>query len=338
MHVLMVTYPVPGPADASTMAPIARQIESLRAIGVVVDVLEVTGIPKLKYLQTLPALWARVRRVDLVHAHYGYYGWLARMQFRKPVVISFMGSDLLGALDAKGRQKPLSKATVEINRRVARMVDAVIVKSDEMAEVVAPAPAYVVPNGVDLQVFFPMARDEAREKMGWSSDKRRVLFAGSPDNARKGFPLAHDAVTAAAESLGETLELVPLTGITHDQVPLYMNACDVMIMTSLHEGSPNVVKEAMACNLPVVSVPVGDVPELLDGIEGCTICPRDAQALATALAGALSCGGQRTRGRSVLKEKGLDLENVARRVAQIYAEVLTQHDSQAAKEHRGVSS
>jgi glycosyltransferase involved in cell wall biosynthesis len=304
------------------MAPVARQIESLRAIGVQVDVLEVKGISKLKYLHAVAPQYVLARSADLIHAHYGYCGWLARMQLSKPVVVSFMGSDLLGTLDAEGRPKTFSRLVVQVDRWLARVVDAVIVKSVEMAQVVAPAKAHVVPNGVDLRAFRPMDRREARERLGWSASKRYVLFPGSPNIPRKGFHLAKDAVRIASKQLGEALELIPLTVIAHDQVPLHMNACEVMVMTSFHEGSPNAVKEAMACNLPVVSVPVGDVPELLEGLEGYTVCPRDAEALAEALVTILSAGSQRINGREALKQKGLDLESVARRLIEIYADVL----------------
>jgi glycosyltransferase involved in cell wall biosynthesis len=106
-------------------------------------------------------------------------------------------------------------------------------------------------------------------------------------------------------------------------VLLYMNACDVLLMTSFSEGSPNVVKEAMACNLPVVSVLVGDVPELLAGIKGCVMCPREAEALGAALVQVLR-DGQRSAGRLALQRKGLDQESVARKIMTVYAEVLTQ--------------
>lgn len=328
MRILAVTTRLPTPTQPNRMAPVARQIESLRAIGVQVDVLELTGISKLKYLRAVPPLYVRARSADLIHAHFGYCGWLARMQLSKPVVVSFMGEDLLGTPDAEGRPTAFSRLVVQVDRCLARVVDAVIVKSAEMAQVVAPARAHVVPNGVDLRVFRPMDRHEARERLGWSESKRYVLFPSSPNIPRKGFHLAKDAVRMASQRLGEALELTALTGIAHDQVPLHMNACEVMVMTSVHEGSPNAVKEAMACNLPVVSVPVGDVPELLGGLGGYTVCPRDAHALAEALVSTLSAGSQQVNGREALKQKRLDLESVARRLSQIYADVLARQESQ----------
>jgi glycosyltransferase involved in cell wall biosynthesis len=326
VRILMVTHQLPAPAQPNTMAPVARQIDSLRAIGVQVDVLEIKGIPKLKYLQALPSLWALARSVDLIHAHYGYCGWLARLQFSKPMVVSFMGDDLLGTPDAKGHLEPLSRLVVQVDRWLARVVDAVIVKSAEMARVVEPVQAHVLPNGVDLQLFRPMDLHEARALLGWPEGKRYILFPGRPDIPRKGFPLAQAVVIHASKQICEPLALVPLERVAPNQVPLYMNACDAMVMTSFIEGSPNAVKEAMACNLPIVSVPVGDVPELLDGLEGHAICPRDAEALAEAMVSMLA-NRQRVDGRAVLKRKGLDLEGVARQLVRIYTDVLTQQKS-----------
>jgi glycosyltransferase involved in cell wall biosynthesis len=121
--------------------------------------------------------------------------------------------------------------------------------------------------------------------------------------------------------MGEPLELVPLWGVAPDRVALFMNACDVMVLTSYVEGSPNVVKEAMACNLPIVSVPVGDVPERLAGVAGCVIYPRDPAALGDALLHVLR-DGRRTTGRCVLQAMGLGQDMVARKILAIYEDVL----------------
>lgn len=283
MRILIVTIPLPTATRPNTMTPLVYQIESLRALGIQVDVLEIIGVSKLKYLQYLPTLYQRMAHADLIHAHYGYCGWLARAQFSKPVVVSFMGSDILGSPNAQGKIRPFSKLVVRLDRWLAGMVDAVIVKSAEMAEVVKPVKSYIVPNGVDLQAYSPMDRSQAKAKLGWAEDKRYILFAGNPDDSRKGFPLAQAAVSGAIQAMGEPLQLVPLRGVAVKTVPLYMNACEAMLMTSFIEGSPNVVKEAMSCNLPVISVPVGDTCELLNGVVGYTVCPRDPQLLAEAL-------------------------------------------------------
>ncbi|MEQ1907422.1 MAG: glycosyltransferase [Vicinamibacterales bacterium] len=321
MRVLMVTSQLPSATQPGTMAPVARQIASMREVGIDVDVVEVRGARRLKYLHAVPGVWERAARVDLVHAHYGYCGWLARVQLAKPVVVSFMGDDLLGTPDTDGRTTVPSRLVVQANRRLARIVDAVIVKSQEMARIVAPVNAHVVPNGVDLQSFTPMEPAEARLMLGWTDDKHYVLFPGNPAVPRKGHALASAAAARAAPRMRKPIELRTLRGISPLHVPLYMNACDAMLMTSLLEGSPNVVKEAMACNLPVVSVEVGDVSEMLAGVHGCALCPRDAELLGRALSEVLACG-QRTTGRAALQSKELDLTSVARRVKAIYETVL----------------
>lgn len=331
MRILMVTPELPEPGRPGTMAPVRRQIASIRALGHAVDVLEIRGLKGLKYLQCWPALLARSRSAELIHAHFGYCGLLARAQLGRPIVVSFMGDDLLGTPDTSGRSTPLSRVMVAADVGLARLVDAVIVKSAEMAGVVAAIPAQVIPNGVDVEQFRPLERRAARAALGWAEEGRSVLFGGRPEEPRKDFPLARAAVAEAARILAQPIELVPLRGVVPDEVPRYMNACDAMIFTSLWEGSPNVVKEAMACTLPVVAVPVGDVETLLDGVERCLIRPRDPLALGAALA-ELVAGGQRTNGHTALLDKGLDQASVARRVVEVYEQVLSRGRS-----WRGVS-
>ena len=330
MRVLMITPRLPTPSEPGTMAPVARQIESLRAAGADVDVLEVRGIRRLKYLQSFWRLWRMVPAADLIHAHYGYCGWLARAQIGTPVVVSFMGDDLLGTPDASGRAEPLSRLVVQADRWLARLVDAVIVKSAEMAGVVAPVRCHVIPNGVDLASFRPLDAVAARAMLGWPADARYVLFAGDPANPRKGFALAEAAVAHARTRTAEPIEVAVLADVAPDDVATLMNACDVLLMTSLWEGSPNVVKEAMACDLPIVSVPVGDVPELLDGVEGGTVRPRDPVALGDALVGVLM-RPERPPTRAALIHKGLDMESVARRVMAVYREVLGRREGSRRK-------
>jgi glycosyltransferase involved in cell wall biosynthesis len=321
MRVLMVTPQLPRPGRPGTLAPTVRQIESIRALGLDVQVLEVRGVKRLKYLQRLPDLRALAASVDLIHAHFGYCGWLARSQRSRPVVVSFMGDDLLGTPDATGRISAFSRCVVQADRWLAQAVDAVIVKSADMARIVAPVEAHVIPNGVDLQVFRPIDRRAAKARLGLADDKRYVLFPGRPEEPRKAYPLAQAVVAETARRIGEPLELLPLGRVEADTVPLYMNACTAMVLTSYLEGSPNVVKEGMACNLPIVSVPVGDVSELLAGVNGCAICPRDAGALSEALANVLR-RAEPTNGRAAVEQKKLDLTSIAREVIDVYVDVL----------------
>ena len=268
MRVLVVTPPLPTPDDPGSMAPAARQIRSLAGLGITTDVVEMRGIARLKSAHGSFRVRHRLAGVDLIHAHFGYCGWLSRMQAQRPIVLSFMGSDLLGTPRGDGRLKWFSRMMIRANCRLAPHIDQVIVKSDELARVIAPTPAHVIPNGVDTELFCPIDRNIARRQLKWPMDAPRVLFPGNPADPRKGLALARQGIKVASRAMRCDLELVPLWGVAPDDVPLYMNACDAMLMTSLLEGSPNVVKEAMACNLPVIGVPVGDVEPLLGGVAG----------------------------------------------------------------------
>ena len=324
----MVTSRLPSNGESLDMAPLVRQIQSVRAAGADVDVLEVKGVRRLKYLQALPVLRRMAQRADLIHGHYAFCGWLARAAIGKPVVCSFMGDDLLGSPDSNGNVSTKGKMIVQASRRLARLVDAVIVKSPEMAQILAPVEAHVVPNGVDTDSFKSIDKTTARKELGWSLNKRFILFPGNPDNPRKGFDLAQAALKTAQIQSNEELEMAILRKVPPPRVPTYMNACDAMLMTSWVEGSPNVVKEAMACNLRVVSVPVGDVEFLLDDVEGYEVCPREPKALANELLEVLS-NPFAADGRGALLRKQLDAPSVARRLIDIYSAVLSQNGSAA---------
>jgi glycosyltransferase involved in cell wall biosynthesis len=321
MRVLTITGQIPTPEQSGTMHIVRKQIESLRGIGVQIDVQEIKGISKIKYLQALPGVWSKVVNYDLVHAHFGYSGWVARGQLRRPVVVSFMGDDLLGTPHENGRVGAMSRLVVQINRLMSHTMDAVIVKSAEMARVVAPVPAYVIPNGVDMDFFRPIKRIEACAQLGLDLTKRYVLFPGDPKLSRKNYPLARAVFERAISSLSFEVELITLGDVPYVKVPLLMNASDCMLFTSFIEGSPNVVKEGMACNLPIVSVSVGDVPELLEGVEGCFICSREVEVLAEALMIVLHTQ-KRCNGRDILAQKDLDHISVARKIAKVYNEVI----------------
>jgi len=316
----MVTAPLPTASRPGTWAAVARQIESIESLGIEADLVEVDGARGIKYVQALRRLVARAKDVDLIHAHYGYCGWISRLQVRRPVVVSFMGSDLLGVAGRSGRISTSSRIVVSIDRQVARLADAVIVKSQQMADILRPVRAHIIPNGVDLDLFEPIDRRAARAHLGWDN-RRRVLFPGNPVKANKGFPLAQATAKVAEDALHEAIEIVPLSGIAPAEVPFYVSGCDALLMCSHTEGSPNAVKEAMACNLPVVSVAVGDVQELLAGVDHCAVCRRDPDELGAELARVLT-GSPRSNGRETIKARGLDLASVARRVVAVYRDVL----------------
>lgn len=325
-RVLMVCPELPTVENPGSMAPGARQIESLKPFGVQPEIVDMQGIPKLKYFQAVPKIRKIARTVDLVHAHFGFCGWLAHLaqwpnSRNKPLVISFMGDDLLGSpYNEAGDLEWFSKVMVGWNIKLSKKAVAVITKSREMANLL-PVGATVIPNGVNVDIFQPMNRTVACDKLGADANTTRVLFAGNPENPRKRFGLASEAVKIAQAKLGTKLDLIPMWNVAPDDVPTLMNSCDAMLMTSLIEGSPNVVKEAMACDLPVIGVPVGDVHELLDGVDGCYSTSDQAEEIGVALAQQLSTNVQ-TNGRDTIMARGLDLQSVARRIVAVYDSVL----------------
>ncbi|NOZ27279.1 MAG: glycosyltransferase family 4 protein [Chloroflexi bacterium] len=307
MHVLLVTNMYPTPDRPAAGIFVAEQVASLERLGVTFDVLYVDGRrSSLNYAWGVPRLWAQLRRAryDLIHAHYVFSGWIARLQWGRPLVLTHHGIEVL-----TGWTAPLC-------RWASRWADQVIVVSQAMQRALAPIPSHVIPCGVDLTLFRPGDRAAARAALGLEPDRPLVLFAGDL-RPEKRYPLAQAAV-AHLRAMGTDAALVTLTGQPHDRVPLYMQACDVLILTSTHEGSPMVVKEAMACNLPVVSVDVGDVAEVIGGTEGCVVAEADPEKLAMGLQRALAHG--RTNGRAAVER--FDLDRVARQVLEVYRMVM----------------
>jgi glycosyltransferase involved in cell wall biosynthesis len=149
-------------------------------------------------------------------------------------------------------------------------------------------------------------------------DRRLILFPAAPDHPVKRFGLAQEAVAGLDGRFAA--EMVGCGGVPYNLMPTYMNACDVLLLTSLHEGSPNAVKEALACNLPVVSVDVGDVRERVDSVEGSVVCEDDRpDTIATALAEVLSRSG-RVDSRSAVSH--LDERVLTRRVISVYRQAI----------------
>ena len=321
LRVLVLTNMYPHEADASFGTFVYEQVRALRALGVDIDVLFVNGrASRANYLAGYWRLWRQLHYVhyDLIHAHYVFSGWIARAQFRLPIVQSFHGAG-----EMLGYQGWLCK-------RLAPLVDGVIVTSEDHKARLGYAGAQVIPCGVDLDLFVPRSHDEARRELGWDIARKVVLWVGDP-RPEKRLDLLHAAYEVLSQRR-EDVDLRIVSKVAHQAIPSYMNAADTLVLTSDHEGSPVVVKEAMACNLPVVSVAVGDVPQVIGGVEGCFLAERTPDDLAAKLDLALSFG-QRTRGREAIRH--LQTGHEAEAVLALYEEVLARGRANAP--HRRVS-
>jgi glycosyltransferase involved in cell wall biosynthesis len=239
----------------------------------------------------------------------------------RAVAVSFCGSDLLGESLTNSVSRLAASYGVFASRHAARKATGIVVKSRNLADAlpddVDRARVRIIPNGVDLDRFTPLDRSSCRRRLNWRNDRFHVLFstnAGAPDKRPH---LAHAAVREL-NSLGIGAEFHQLSGVVHEEVPLWLNASDAVLVTSVSEGSPNIVKEALACNVPVVSLDVGDVREQIHGIHGCYIASDNPKDLADKL-GAVRKGPSRVSGRPKMEQ--LSLSVVAQRLRAFYADV-----------------
>ena len=179
----------------------------------------------------------------------------------------------------------------------------------------------MIPNGVDIDLFYPESKSAAKKQLGIPNENKLVIFVANPDRAEKNFPLAKQAL----EKTGvPDIQFIPLNDIAHKDLVHYYNAAEVMILTSFHEGSPNVIKEAMACNCPIVSTDVGDVKWIMGKTAGCFIAGFDPEDFAAQLRMALDFAKEndRTQGRKRIIELELDSPSVASRIFDIYTHIL----------------
>ena len=344
LRILAVTNMWPTPNRPWYGVFVASQMQSVAKAGAAVYVHFVDGRrTRLAYLSSalrMLALNFQRKRFDIVHAHTGHCGVLARLQRRYPVLVSYVGYDLNRVAKAGGGFTRKSRIEAFLFRNLARFVDATITKSAAM-ERRLPARARsrnrVLPNGVDRSLFRPIPRDTACRELGWPEDEVTVLFGADPNKVTKRFDLAQEACRLASVQLPR-LRLRVLYGRDQAVVPVWMNAADVLLLTSSSEGSPNVVKEALACNLPVVSVNVGDVGDLLSGVRLCRVVERDADpsTLGEALVEVLRSVPVRSDGRARTRHLSDDL--IAARLTAIYRELIASAEARPEEASTGLSA
>lgn len=287
---MRVLFVIPGSGLNNEQIFSRRQAVALREAGIEVEIFNIgvwRGIPH--WLPEVRRLRAAVRlfNPDLVHAQFGTMtGVSALVVAPGRLIVTFRGSDVLAP-------PPWSARTI-VARVASQIVAPFALEIVCVSECVRRAlrwpigSQHVIPSGVDLKVFHRIDSDIARKAMGWGAEEAVVLVYVGQNPDGKGLPLAEEAIRQVSALL-PYVRLEILTGqIAPDRMPAVLSAADCLLVASRSEGSPDIVKEALACTLPVVSVGAGDIPEMLDGLPGCFLCDRTARALADGLLASLS--------------------------------------------------
>ena len=285
------------------ISPVVQaQADSLNEL-VDISIFSIKGRGWRSYFKGISALrkYLRSNSIDLVHAHYSYVGMLAGLTTKKPIVVSLMGSDIEDFLVGRVLIRLFAKYKWR----------AVIVKSQRSKNRIRLKNVQMIPNGVNLGTFQAIPKEKASEKLGFEKDKKYVLFLSHPDRKEKNYKLAAESCGLLAGSC----ELLAIHEQAHSEIPLYLSAADVLLLTSHFEGSPNAIKEAMACNCPIVSTDVGDVKEVIGDTEGCFITSFEPEDVAAKLKLVLDFG-KRTNGREKIRH--LDSEIIAEKLVEVY--------------------
>lgn len=293
---------------------ISSQYESLQQEGVEMSLFAVKGHGIKGYLKNVALLRSLIKqdKPDVVHAHYsvcGYLSSIASLGLKTKVVVSILGSF------------PQKKFKLYLVRFcIDHVWNTTIVKSERTRNQLRRT-LPVVPNGVNLSQFELINNDEARRQLGLEPGLKYIIFVSNPSRPEKNYSLAELAVKALNDS---TVKLIPVFDKPHCEVVKYMCAGDVLLMTSNNEGSPNVIKEAMACNCPIVSTDVGDVKWVTDGVEGTYVAATyEPTEIAQLLRKAVSLP-TRTKGREKIIKLGLTTEETAKRLCKIYSSAVSQ--------------
>jgi len=301
---------------------VQSQYDSLEAAGLEMRMFPVVGHGVGGYLSNVKQLRRQIDEFapDIVHSHYSTCGFLTTIALigKRNRPKSYVS--ILGSFPEKNLRYRVIRWFIE------HVWDGALVKSERTrAQLDLQLP--VVPNGVNLSIFHPMSQAACREQLGWESGKKYVVWCSSPARPEKNWALAEAAIKALSDYT-ET-ELVAVYNKTPQEVAIYMNAADCVLMTSNNEGSPNVIKEAMACSRPIVTTNVGDVSERLTGVENTyythgsiwtdsfdSLCGE----LNTSLHQALT-NGPTSNGNEAIIAQGLGIEQVAERIINLYKQL-----------------
>jgi teichuronic acid biosynthesis glycosyltransferase TuaC len=311
VRVLVVTNITPDPASPSRGIFVRDQVAALRRAGVEVELLSFP-VGKGNYPRAVPRIRRLLKRerFDLVHAHYGLAGWCASLAGARPLVVTFHGTDV--------RHPTVGR----LSRRLARRVELVGGASRALFAPEGgrpglpkrPGATAALPCGADLERFRPKPRAEARRRLGLDPEGRYLLFPAGTIRPEKRYDRAIEVGRLAGA------ELLTAGAIEADRMPDWVNAANAVLVTSQNEGFGLVAVEALACDVPVLSTPVGVAPALLRGIQGCLAAPFHPVRWAKLARSHLDSPDPRVAGRQRARWFSADL--MAERALVAYREVL----------------
>jgi len=288
-------------------AVVYNQGESLKNAGIEIEYYLITGKGFIGYLSHLIPLRKKIfsQNYDVLHAHYSYCGFLTALASPgSKIIVSLMGS--------------FYKNTIKyflIHFFTKFIWESVIVKSDKMRTQINLKNAYLIPNGVDLSRYSNLPpREIIRKELDFYPENKYIIFVSDPDRPEKNFKLANETVLSLKD---ENIKLIPVFNKTPELVSKFQIAADVLILTSFTEGSPNVIKEAMAACCPIVCTNVGDVEYVIGDADGCFVTDNNIENLSSALVKALKFG-KRTNGIARIKKHGLDTNNISEKIIKLY--------------------
>ncbi|MDB2293251.1 glycosyltransferase family 4 protein [Halorubrum ezzemoulense] len=256
----------------------------------------------LDYVRFYPSvLQNSIRDFDIVHANFGLTGPFALTQPRRPVVLSLWGSDLMGKY---GR----------VSKTCAKYCDQVILPTETMAPYL-DTEYEIIPFGVNAELFRPLPKSYARNKLGWDTNKKIIFFPYSTERPVKNYSLAKQIV----DNIAVDVTLKSGGGIPHEEMPLYMNASDVVLITSKRESGPLTVKEAALCNVPIISTDVGFVSDILSNVSNTFVCQNE-QNLTQAVESLIRSPCQ-SNGRKKLRNE-VGLNTMGDRILSVYKRLL----------------
>lgn len=291
---------------------VRAQVSSLENEGLYIDLFAVQGKGVFNYFKSILSLRKVLMKNQycVVHAHYSFSTWVALLAGSKKVVCSLMGSDVKSNRFLK----------FLIRYLLIPFCKDVIVKSEEMKNDLGYSKALVIPNGVNEEHFFPMDKLTAQCALNWDSNKLNILFPSDPERKEKNYALLTEALSKLQDL---KFDIHILKEIAMQDLNLYYNAADLVCLTSEREGSPNAVKEAMACDKIVVSTQVGDVSWLFADGKGLFLAEQNADSFARSISAALEYGKlneMRSNGRERVLKLGISSHQIAKELIRVYSE------------------